>query len=63
MLGVSRPSVTLSAEALQTAGLISYHRGNMTIVDRAGLKRASCECYEVVHARLTRLSTDGESEP
>ncbi len=49
MLGVSRPSVTLSAAALQNAGLISYHRGELTILDRPGLERASCECYAVVH--------------
>lgn len=52
MLGVSRPSVTLSAAALQNAGLISYHRGAMRIIDRQGLEDASCECYAVIHARL-----------
>lgn len=55
MLGVSRPSVTVAVADLQMKGLLSYHRGSMTIVDRPGLERASCECYEVIHARL--LST------
>ncbi|MEO8540022.1 MAG: Crp/Fnr family transcriptional regulator [bacterium] len=55
MLGVSRPSVTLSAAALQAAGLIQYHRGQMNILDRAGLEKASCECYGVIHARLMGL--------
>lgn len=50
MLGVSRPSVTVSANSLQTAGLIRYHRGEMTILNRAGLEQASCECYGVTHA-------------
>jgi CRP-like cAMP-binding protein len=56
MLGVSRPSVTLSAAALQAAGLVKYHRGQMTILDRAGLERASCECYAVIRAKLSGLT-------
>ncbi len=50
MLGVSRPSVALAASALQKAGLIRYHRGEMTIVDRLGLEKTACECY-AVHLR------------
>ncbi len=56
MLGVSRPSVTLSATVLQAAGLIAYHRGKMTVIDRAGLEAASCECYAVVHRSFVRLA-------
>lgn len=52
MLGVSRPSVTLSAAALQAAGFIRYQRGNMHIADRLGLERAACECYAVIHERF-----------
>lgn len=55
MLGVSRPSVELSAAALGQAGLISYHRGELTIVDRLGLEKASCECYAVGRADFLRL--------
>ena len=55
MLGVSRPSVAGSAAALQRAGLISYHRGDMTIVDREGLEAASCECYRAVVKQFDRL--------
>ncbi len=55
MLGVSRPSVALSAAALQRAGLISYHRGEMTIEDRLGLEKAACECYAVARELFLRL--------
>lgn len=57
MLGVSRPSVTVSANSLQTAGLIRYHRGEMTILNRAGLEQASCECYRVTHATAGQAAT------
>ena len=46
MLGTSRPSVTIVASMLQKAGLITYHRGHLTVVDRESLEAASCECYQ-----------------
>jgi CRP-like cAMP-binding protein len=52
MLGANRKSVTLAAQAMQKAGLISYRRGNMQVLDRAGLERASCECYAIVRERF-----------
>jgi CRP-like cAMP-binding protein len=55
MLGVSRPSVESSAEALQEAGLINYDRGEMTIVDRLGLEKAACECYAVAREHFRQL--------
>jgi Mn-dependent DtxR family transcriptional regulator len=55
MLAVRRPTVTAVAGVLQKAGLISYHRGRMTLLDRKGLERASCECYRVVRKELNRL--------
>jgi CRP-like cAMP-binding protein len=55
MLGVSRQSVGHAVLDLQDAGLISYSRGHMRIVDRAGLEAASCECYEIVRAEYARL--------
>jgi CRP-like cAMP-binding protein len=46
MLGTSRPTVTVVAGTLQKAGLIKYHRGHVTVVDRENLEAASCECYQ-----------------
>ena len=55
MLGVRRATVSEVAAAMQTAGLIRYHRGAMTIRSRAGLEAASCECYGVIRAELERV--------
>jgi CRP-like cAMP-binding protein len=45
MLGVRRVGVTQAAGALQRRGLIAYHRGQVDVVDRAGLEAAACSCY------------------
>lgn len=55
MLGVRRTGVTEVAGRLQKAGLITYRRGCMTIVDRKGLESVSCECYDTVHKQFKRL--------
>ena len=57
MLGVHRPAVTLAAGALQKAGIIRYSRGKVTVLDRAALENASCECYRIVTRRVEELLT------
>ena len=55
MLGVRREGVTESALKLQKAGLISYARGHIRVLDRKGLENRTCECYEVVKKEYERL--------
>ena len=55
MLGVRREGVTEAAGKLQDAGLIRYHRGQITVLDRPGLEERSCECYQVVKTEFDRL--------
>ncbi|AMP15890.1 Crp/Fnr family transcriptional regulator [Collimonas pratensis] len=58
MLGVRREGVTEAAGHLQDAGLIRYVRGHITVVDRAGLEKRTCECYAVVKKESDRLLPD-----
>jgi CRP-like cAMP-binding protein len=55
MLGTRRSGVSEAAIALQSANLIRYSRGHITVLDRHGLEAASCECYRVVKAESDRL--------
>lgn len=55
MLGTRREGVTVAAGKLQDAGLINYYRGHITIIDRARLEAAVCECYKVVKDEFDRL--------
>lgn len=55
MLGVQRSSVSIVASTLQHAGLIRYSRGTIEITNLAGLREASCECYEKVKSHYDRL--------
>ena len=55
MLGVRREGVTEAALKLQHAGLISYARGHIVVLDRSGLEQRSCECYAVVKHEYDRL--------
>ena len=55
MLGVRREGVTEAAGKLQDARLIRYQRGRITVLDRPGLEKRSCECYQVVRTEFDRL--------
>lgn len=59
MLGVRRPTVGLALRALSDAGLIATRRGAITVIDRARLEHASCECYRIVRRNMERLLQDG----
>jgi CRP-like cAMP-binding protein len=52
MLGVQRPTVTNAARQMEDAGLIVRGRRQVSILDRQGLVAASCECYQLVRARI-----------
>ena len=55
MLGVRREGVTEAAGKLQNAGVISYARGHIEVLDRPRLETLACECYEVVRKEFARL--------
>jgi CRP-like cAMP-binding protein len=55
MLGVRRPTITLIASALQSAGIIEYSQRRIAILDRTQLKNTSCECYTLVAEHFTRV--------
>lgn len=55
MLGVQRPGVSITARALQDAGLIQYQNGRVTVTDRSGLEAGACECYATMNAQFADL--------
>jgi Mn-dependent DtxR family transcriptional regulator len=55
MLGVRRTSVSIVANTLQKAGFIKYRRGNIRILNAAGLEEGSCECYGTVKSHYDRM--------
>ncbi|MDO9506604.1 Crp/Fnr family transcriptional regulator [Hydrogenophaga sp.] len=61
MLGVRREGVTEAALKLQRAGLIRYARGHISVLDRPGLERRTCECYSVVKREYDRLLPEAEA--
>lgn len=58
MLGVRREGITEAAGNLQRAGIISYRRGHIAVLDRTGLEAQVCECYAVVKKEMDRLLAD-----
>jgi CRP-like cAMP-binding protein len=57
MLGASRPTVTAVAGTLQKAGLITYHRGRVAILNRKKLEAAACECYRTATDLLLAVTS------
>jgi CRP-like cAMP-binding protein len=55
MLGVRRTGITEAAVALQRSGLIDYHRGNLTVLNRLGLEAVACSCYATDQADYAEL--------
>ena len=58
MLGARRESITEAAGKLQAAGLITYSRARISILDEAGLKKKSCECYRFIRKQFDGLLSD-----
>lgn len=55
MLGVTRPTISLVGQELQTEGLIHYAQGRLTVDDRAGLEAVCCECYRATRQAFEEL--------
>jgi DNA-binding transcriptional regulator YhcF (GntR family) len=55
MLGVHRPTVSTTASLLQQAGLISYSRGQVTVINPEGLKAGACECLELMERQFDKI--------
>ncbi|HEY6132642.1 MAG TPA: Crp/Fnr family transcriptional regulator [Rubrivivax sp.] len=55
MLGVRRVGITQAAGSLHDAGLIQYHRGQLTVLNRSGLEAAACGCYEADRKAYAQL--------
>ncbi|MHC0064357.1 Crp/Fnr family transcriptional regulator [Nostoc sp. UIC 10890] len=63
MLGVRRAGVTEAANILSEAGMITYHRGQINILNREGLEKTSCECYQIIENEFARLLANKPNKP
>jgi CRP-like cAMP-binding protein len=58
MLGTRRSTVSVAAGVLQRAGMISYTRGNVTILSKAKLEATACDCYEIIRLQKNRWQAE-----
>jgi CRP-like cAMP-binding protein len=58
ILGVRREGVTEIARKLQEAGTIRYRRGHVRVIDRAGLQRGACDCYDIIRKEFDQVFYD-----
>jgi len=58
MLGTRRSTVSVAAAVLQKAGMISYTRGNVTILNKPGLEDAACDCYDIIREQKSRWQSE-----
>jgi CRP-like cAMP-binding protein len=55
MLGVRRPTISMTANVLKRSGFINYTRGSVTVLDREGLLQGTCECYDIINRQMNRV--------
>ena len=60
MLGTPRTSVSIAASMLQKAGMITYTRGNVTILDKGNLLTAACECYQIMQDQQSNWQSEAQ---
>jgi CRP-like cAMP-binding protein len=63
LLGVQRPSVSMTANGLQRRGLIRYSHGHITILNRAAVEEAACECYRTLRGQIDHAFKHPPIEP
>jgi len=63
MLGVRRASVSVAAGVLQQAGLITYTRGSVTIMNRTKMEQMSCDCYAMIEQQRKKWQTEAVQKP
>ena len=60
MLGTRRASVSEAASSLQKVGMISYTRGNVTVLNRSKLEKTACDCYDIIQLQKRKWQAETE---